>query len=102
MNYGNIAIFGLLFLIADVHSLMWYLEPNQQKCLKEEVQANVLVTGEYEVSEAHGQKVDYVVSFLIKLETPWLRFEVRFGNLQYGPKNRLYFIYFTRLCTISA
>ncbi|XP_033217378.1 transmembrane emp24 domain-containing protein bai isoform X2 [Belonocnema kinseyi] len=61
MNSGNFAIFGLLFLIVDVHSIMWYLEPNQHKCLKEEIQANVLVTGEYEVSEAHGQKVDYVI-----------------------------------------
>lgn len=31
------------------------------KCLKEDVQANVLVTGEYDVSEAMGQKVDYVI-----------------------------------------
>ncbi|GLV43406.1 baiser [Carabus blaptoides fortunei] len=40
---------------------MWNLEPNTQKCLKEELQQNVLITGEFEVSEAPGQKIDYVV-----------------------------------------
>lgn len=45
--------------------IMWYLEPNTQKCLKEELQQNDLVTGEYEVSPAPGQKVHYIVSFTI-------------------------------------
>jgi len=40
---------------------MWTLQPNTQKCLKEELQGNVPVVGEFEVSEAMGQKVDYVV-----------------------------------------
>lgn len=40
---------------------MWNLEPNTRKCLKEELQKNVLITGEFEVSEAPGQKIDYVV-----------------------------------------
>lgn len=51
-----------IFLITQAHGIMFYLEPNSHKCLKEEVHANVLVTGEYEVSEALGQKTDYVVS----------------------------------------
>lgn len=41
---------------------MWTLKPNTQKCLKEELQGNIPVVGEFEVSEAIGQKVDYVVS----------------------------------------
>lgn len=53
-----------IFLIAQAHGIMFYLEPNTHKCLKEEVQADVLVSGEYEVSEAMGQKTDYVVSRL--------------------------------------
>ncbi|GBP51065.1 Transmembrane emp24 domain-containing protein bai [Eumeta japonica] len=40
---------------------MFSLTPNSQKCLKEELHANVLVAGEYEVSEIAGQRVDYVV-----------------------------------------
>lgn len=41
---------------------MFHLPPNAVKCLKEELQQNVPVTGEFEVSEAPGQTVDYVVS----------------------------------------
>lgn len=48
-------------MVTNVNCISWYLEPNTHKCLKEDVQANVLVTGEYDVSEAMGQKVDYVI-----------------------------------------
>ncbi|RZC34134.1 transmembrane emp24 domain-containing protein bai [Asbolus verrucosus] len=47
--------------LANVDCIMWTLKPNTQKCLKEELQGNVPVVGEFEVSEAMGQKVDYVV-----------------------------------------
>ncbi|XP_066599730.1 transmembrane emp24 domain-containing protein bai [Prorops nasuta] len=60
---GNLK-FELLFvvsLVSYVNCIMFYLEPNSYKCLKEEVQANVLVIGNYEVSEALGQKVDYTI-----------------------------------------
>lgn len=40
---------------------MWNLEPNTHKCLKEELQQNVQVLGEFDVSEAPGQKIDYLV-----------------------------------------
>jgi len=62
MNCVHIRAILAFFLIAHAHGIMFYLEPNSHKCLKEEVHANVLVTGEYEVSEAMGQKTDYVVS----------------------------------------
>ncbi|XP_072930179.1 transmembrane emp24 domain-containing protein bai [Epargyreus clarus] len=42
-------------------AIMWRMSPNTQKCLKEELHANVLVAGEYDVTEAAGQRVDYVV-----------------------------------------
>ncbi|XP_038206576.1 transmembrane emp24 domain-containing protein bai [Zerene cesonia] len=42
-------------------AIMWSLAPNTQKCLKEELQGNVLVAGEYEITEITGQRVDYVV-----------------------------------------
>lgn len=50
-------------------AIMWSLAPNTQKCLKEELHANVLVAGEYEVSQAAGQKIDYIVSKLNYLYT---------------------------------
>jgi len=64
MSRAHVGAFLAIFLIAQAHGIMFYLEPNTHKCLKEEVQADVLVTGEYEVSEAMGQKTDYVVSRL--------------------------------------
>ncbi|KAL3288925.1 hypothetical protein HHI36_003370 [Cryptolaemus montrouzieri] len=52
----------LLFsLFLSVNSIMFNLAPNTYKCLKEELQQNVPVIGEYEISEAPGQKVDYIV-----------------------------------------
>lgn len=51
----------ILSSIISTKCIMWHLEPNSQKCLREELQQNVPVTGEFEVSEAPGQKVDYVV-----------------------------------------
>lgn len=46
-----------------VEAILFNLPPNTQKCLKEDMQGNQLVVGEYVVSEVPGQKVDYVVSF---------------------------------------
>jgi hypothetical protein len=62
----NMAITALVcmviaVLIVNVDGIMWKLQPNTQKCLKEELQSDVLVTGDYEVQDAPGQKVDYVV-----------------------------------------
>lgn len=51
----------ILSIIVSVNCIMWTQEPNSQKCLREELQQNVVVLGEYEVSEAPGQKIDYVV-----------------------------------------
>ncbi|KAL7740184.1 hypothetical protein ACLKA6_003890 [Drosophila palustris] len=39
---------------------MFHLTPNTQKCLKEDIQANQLVMGEYEVSDVPGQVIDYI------------------------------------------
>ncbi|OXA42655.1 Transmembrane emp24 domain-containing protein bai [Folsomia candida] len=39
-------------------SLMFQLQPNAQKCLREEVHKDVLVSGDYEISEVAGQVVD--------------------------------------------
>lgn len=55
------------YIINSIQCIMWNLEPNTRKCLKEELQKNVLITGEFEVSEAPGQKIDYVVCILNSL-----------------------------------
>ncbi|XP_026680502.1 transmembrane emp24 domain-containing protein bai-like [Diaphorina citri] len=55
----------LLYTVC-VHSIMWHLEPNTRKCLREELGQNVLIAGEYEVSELPGQRVDYQVSMLTR------------------------------------
>ena len=62
MDFAAILLTAIAILIASVDGIMWKLQPNAQKCLKEELQSNVLVTGDYEVQDAPGQKVDYVVS----------------------------------------
>lgn len=61
-----LSVFVLCF-ISTIECIMWNLEPNTQKCLKEELQKNVLITGEFEVSEATDQKIDYVVCIYILL-----------------------------------
>lgn len=61
MNY-KVNLCWLFFYFVNVECIMWTLKPNTQKCLKEELQGNVPVIGEFEVSEAMGQKVDCIVS----------------------------------------
>ena len=39
----------LTVMLSTVDCLMFNLEPNARKCLKEEIHKGVLVTGEYEV-----------------------------------------------------
>lgn len=53
----------LISYILSVQSIMWNLAPNTQKCLKEELQGNVLVLVEFDVSEQPGQTVDYIVRY---------------------------------------
>lgn len=44
-----------------VQGIMWHLEPNTRKCLREELGQNVLIAGDYDVTELPGQRVDYQV-----------------------------------------
>lgn len=64
-------IYYLLLLVSlawqGANGIMWSLAPNTQKCLKEELHANVLVSGEYEVTEIQGQRVDYTVSLTFNI-----------------------------------
>ncbi|XP_073950812.1 transmembrane emp24 domain-containing protein bai [Choristoneura fumiferana] len=58
-------VYYLIFILSvfwhGTDGIMWSLAPNTQKCLKEELHANVLVAGEYEVTEVVGQRVDYII-----------------------------------------
>ncbi|KAG9481691.1 transmembrane emp24 domain-containing protein 10 [Eleutherodactylus coqui] len=45
----------LLFVCGSVRPISFQLPPNGRKCLREEIHKDVLVTGEYDVSEPHGQ-----------------------------------------------
>jgi len=48
----------LAFFATSGTGLMFQLPPNTQKCLREEVHKDVLVSGDYEISEVPGQTVD--------------------------------------------
>lgn len=50
-------------LLNEVNSLMFHLQPSGQKCLREEIHKDVLVSGDYEITEVPGQTVDLAVSF---------------------------------------
>lgn len=57
----NWTVFLVLLYVFGTEGIMWQLDPNTHKCLKEELQQNVPVTGDFEVSEVANQKIDYVV-----------------------------------------
>ena len=51
MDLTYILILFLCYFVTDIESLMFHLPPNGKKCLKEEIHKDVLVTGEYTMSE---------------------------------------------------
>lgn len=63
MNYDAIWSILLVFSIGQcVNGIRYNHLPNTQKCFKDEVQAHQLTVIEFEVSDAPGQRIDYVVS----------------------------------------
>lgn len=61
MEHSCTLLVLVLSVLLGVEGIMFHLQPNMQKCLKEELQVDVFMSGEYEVSDAPGQHVDYVV-----------------------------------------
>lgn len=51
----------LLVAVCQSQAIMFRLQPNMQKCLKDDMQGNQIVAGEYEITGAPGQKINYVV-----------------------------------------
>ncbi|XP_043507084.1 transmembrane emp24 domain-containing protein bai isoform X2 [Frieseomelitta varia] len=54
-------IYIFITLLAHVYGIRFYLEPNSAKCLKDEVQANIAVAGEYEVSVTPAVRTEYII-----------------------------------------
>ncbi|XP_037946756.1 transmembrane emp24 domain-containing protein bai [Teleopsis dalmanni] len=50
----------VLFTLSLAEGVLFSLSPNAQKCLKEDIQGNQLVMGEYEVTDVPGQIIDYI------------------------------------------
>ena len=57
-------------LVMTADSVMFYLEANARKCLAEEIRQNILVTGEFEVSEMAGQQVVIENSIILPIINP--------------------------------
>lgn len=58
----TLVILYLLTIITNVHSLRFHIQPNTKRCLKEEMRKNALVTGEYELTDAPGQRTDLQIT----------------------------------------
>lgn len=56
----NLSIIFML-LIPLVTPIRWFMHPNMQKCLREELRQNVLVKGDYEIVSIENQFMDYIV-----------------------------------------
>lgn len=62
------SILFVIICLSYVNSLMFMLSPNHKKCLREEIHKDVLVTGEYELSEAPGQTASLKVIQCVKVD----------------------------------
>lgn len=61
MDVTNVLILCLCYFITDIDALMFHLVPNGKKCLKAEIHKDVLVTGEYSLSDSPGHKTSLIV-----------------------------------------
>lgn len=58
LNSKNLIKLCVIYLmcLSSIESLMFYLPANTRKCLKEEIHKDILVKGEYEVTEIVGHR----------------------------------------------
>jgi hypothetical protein len=64
MRIGSLALFVLACLslsLRPVSSITFNVAPDVRKCLREEVHKDVLVVGEYTISDITGQRTDLTV-----------------------------------------
>jgi len=52
----------LMTSVDEARALRFHIQPNSKRCLKEEMRKDVLVTGEYELSDAPGQRTDLSIT----------------------------------------
>ena len=57
----SLVILFVTVLFLHVSAIRFHLKPNGKMCLREEIHKDVLVTGDYELSEAPGQKANIKV-----------------------------------------
>lgn len=53
---------ALLSLLCRTHCISFMLKSDERRCVREEVHKDVLVVGEYRLSDAAGLKTDLLVS----------------------------------------
>lgn len=61
------ALLFLPLLIQSAFSISFFLPVNTRKCLREEIHKDVLVTGEYEISEQANTKTNLKVSIELRI-----------------------------------
>lgn len=67
MDYTLCSILLVFLYGHNVYGIRYTHLPNTQKCFRDEVQAHQLHVIEFEISDSPGQRIDYEVSFSIKL-----------------------------------
>lgn len=72
IRHSVLAIYMFIVLagtfLPSSNGLRFHIRPNSKKCLKEEIHKDVPVTGEYELSEAPGQKTTITVCIRLNNE----------------------------------
>jgi len=56
-----LSLMSLVLAFDTASGLMFHLEPNQKKCLKEEIHKDIVVKGEYEINVLPNQRVDLMI-----------------------------------------
>jgi hypothetical protein len=62
--YHLLVLYSVILVLdlMPTESLRFHLPPNTKRCLKEEMRKDVLVTGQYDLSDAPGQRTDLSVT----------------------------------------
>lgn len=72
MRLGAVALVAVL-CIYSVRGISFHITPDERKCIREEVHKDVLVVGEYKLSEIPDQRTDLLVSD----DTSWFYNNIR-------------------------
>ncbi|XP_064600581.1 transmembrane emp24 domain-containing protein 10-like [Liolophura sinensis] len=62
MEISHILCVLCTFCLLGIDAIMFNLSPNEKKCLREEIHKDVLVTGEYDLSDAPNQRTSLKVT----------------------------------------